>query len=103
MFEHLGKYGISLTYRNNIYKNGIVMLNSKRSKIGMAENIYEPTQKKRDLMLLFYLSVFLIQSPMWATDMRFCLKLSQGLYYMSANWRDCACAQAHLSLFWSSF
>ena len=25
------------------------------------------------------------QSPIWATDMHFCLKLPQGLYYMSAN------------------
>ena len=27
-------------------------------------------------------------SPIWATDMRFCLKLPHGLYYMSANSKD---------------
>ena len=25
------------------------------------------------------------QSPIWVTDVRFCLKLSEGLYYISAN------------------
>ena len=36
------------------------MLNSKRSKIGMAKSVYEPTQKKRDLMFCFFFSRFLV-------------------------------------------
>ena len=50
--------------------------------------------------LLTYLINYLLDSPpLWATDVHFCLKLPQGLYYMSATAK--ALVRLHLCAGWS--
>ena len=72
----------------------------------LRENVYKPAYGKRDLMnFRFVVLVVRAQSPILAKDMRsFPEASSRSLLHACEQqrlWRDCAYAQARLSLCWS--